>query len=226
LIRRDQIDILVELGGHAAGNRQDIVVLKPAPIMATWIGYANTTGLSCVDYRITDGLADPVTTHQQFSETLVRTPDPCAFLCYTGTKKSRECTGCRGLKKGYITFGSFNALHKLTDQAFELWCRVLDAVPKSKLFLKNKPMASDKIRNGYIKRFADRGVSADRLILKSHVSSREEHMNCYLDIDVALDPFPYAGTTTSAEALWMGCPFITLNRVKFPIHAQNVELHF
>merc|ERR1712141_237543 len=92
--------------------------------------------------------------------------------------------------------------------------------------LKNKPMASDRIRNGYIKRFKNHGISEDRLILKAHVSSREEHMNCYFEIDVALDPFPYAGTTTSAEALWMGCPFITLNRVKFPIHAQNVGTSF
>jgi len=222
MIRRDEIDILVELGGHASGNRQDIMVLRAAPIQVTWIGYANTTGLSCMDYRITDGIADPVGTHQQFSEKLVRMPDPCAFLCYTGTQSSDLCTGAPAKKNGYMTFGSFNALHKLTDQGFALWCRVLNAVPNSHLFLKCKPFVCNIIKSRYLKRFEKAGISRNRIRLMTHVSGRKEHMNLYKTVDVGLDPFPYAGTTTSTEALWMGVPIITLNRVKFPIHAQNV----
>jgi len=222
LIRSDEIDILVELGGHAAGNRQDIMVLRAAPIQATWIGYANTTGLSCVDYRITDSIADPLDTHQGFSEKLVHMPDPCAFLCYTGTQHSPLCTGAPAKKNGYLTFGSFNALHKLTLQGLDLWCRVLTAVPTSRLFLKCKPFKCPTIKQKYRKLFKERGISMGRVTLMTHVSSREEHMELYTNIDIALDPFPYSGTTTSAEALWMGVPIITLNRVKFPIHAQNV----
>lgn len=226
LIRNDKIDILVELGGHASGNRQDIMVLKPAPIQVTWMGYANTTGLSCVDYRITDSIADPYNTHQQFSEKLVRMPDPCAFLCYAGTPESKECAGAPALKKGYITFGSFNALHKLTDQAFNVWVRILNEIEGSHLFLKCKPFASDAMRERYLTRFEKHGIKRDRIKMMTHVPSREDHLNLYKDIDVGLDPFPYAGTTTSAEALWMGVPFITLQRMKFPIHAQNVGVSF
>jgi len=125
-------------------------------------------------------------------------------------------------KNGYMTFGSFNALHKLTDQGFALWCRVLNAVPNSHLFLKCKPFVCNIIKSRYLKRFEKAGISRNRIRLMTHVSGRKEHMNLYKTVDVGLDPFPYAGTTTSTEALWMGVPIITLNRVKFPIHAQNV----
>merc|ERR1712228_815457 len=107
------------------------------------------------------------TTHQQYSEELVHMPDPCAFLCYAGTHEFPPCTGAKALKKGYVTFGSFNAIHKLTFECVEPWCRILNAVPNSRLYLKSKPFGSALLRKKYIKRFKKRGISKDRLTFKT-----------------------------------------------------------
>tara|TARA_R110002050_G_scaffold160395_1_gene289800 strand:- start:580 stop:1320 length:741 start_codon:yes stop_codon:yes gene_type:complete len=150
LIRDDKIDILVELTGHTAGNRLDVVARKPAPIQVTMIGYPNTTGLPTVDYRITDGVADPPNTSQKFVEKLVRLPE--CFLCYTPTKEPIEISPAPCLNNNFITFGSFNNLAKITDEVLCMWASVLIAVPKSILLLKCKPFVNQKTRErvGYM----------------------------------------------------------------------------
>lgn len=222
MIRDDTIDILVELGGHSAGSRLDVMARKPAPVSMTWIGYANTTGLPCVDYRLTDAIADPLNTKQKFSEKLIRMPSPCAFLCYKPNADVPPVAPLPGLKNGYITFGSFNALGKINDDVMMLWCRVLRAIPNSRFIMKCKHFASNEIKQRFIRKFERLGVSLDRVTLMSQTPTIAEHMALYSKIDLALDSFPYAGTTTTTEALYMGVPVVTLQRKASPIHAQNV----
>eukprot|EP00808_Paulinella_micropora_P027696 g63409.t1 len=125
LIRADKIDILVELGGHSAGNRLDIMVRQPSPVQVTWIGYPNTTGMKRIHYRISDPVADPLTSKQPHSEILVRMPEPCGFSCYTGSKDVPDVPELAALKNGHLTFGSFTLLSKVTTGSFALWCAVL-----------------------------------------------------------------------------------------------------
>lgn len=117
LIRADGIDILVELTGHTAGNRLDVMALKPAPISCTWIGYPQTTGLPTIDYRFTDSIVDPLDTKQKYSEELIRLPGP--FLCYTPPADAPAVSDTPALARGYVTFGSFNNLCKGLDSEEE-----------------------------------------------------------------------------------------------------------
>jgi predicted O-linked N-acetylglucosamine transferase (SPINDLY family) len=218
----DRIDILVELGGHSAGSRLDIMACKPAPVQVTWIGYANSTGLPVVDYRITDEIADPRDTRQQFAEELVRMPSPRAFLCYTPNADVPKVSDLPALSNGYITFGSFNALGKVNQQVMSLWCAVLNAVPNSRVFMKCKHFATEEIKQRYLDTFVKAGIAAHRVTLMAMTPTIAEHLRLYSKIDVAIDTFPYAGTTTTAEALYMGVPVVTYYRTRAPIHAQNV----
>jgi predicted O-linked N-acetylglucosamine transferase (SPINDLY family) len=195
---------------------------KPAPVQATWIGYANTTGLPSIDYRITDEVADPRNTRQRFAERLVRMPTPCCFLCYTPNPDMPQVSKLPALKNGFITFGSFNALGKVNDQVIDLWSEVLLAVPNSRMLMKCKHFATEEIAQRFRDKFKRNGIDESRLTMMAMVPSIAEHMQLYSEIDLAIDTFPYAGTTTTAEALYMGVPVVTYYRGKSPIHAQNV----
>jgi protein O-GlcNAc transferase len=145
LVREDQIDILVELTGHTAGNRLDVMALKPAPVQVTWIGYPNSTGLPSIDYRLTDSVADPADTSQTFVEQLYRLPH--CFLCYTPPMGSApEINAPPALSSRFVTFGSFNNLAKINSQVLSLWCDILLRVPNSRMLIKCKPFASETVR--------------------------------------------------------------------------------
>lgn len=208
LIRRDKVDILVDLAGHTAFNRLGVFARKPAPVQVSYLGYPNTTGLSTMDYRLTDEWADPPGQTEQFhSEELVRLPN--GFLSYhalDGTK----VYGPPVIKRGYVTFGSFNNLAKVSASVVELWSRVLHAVPDSRLLIKYTGLEDPATRDRMHGLFADMGVEASRVELVGWVDSMSDHMDYYRELDIALDTFPYNGTTTTCEALWMGVPVITL----------------
>eukprot|EP01119_Soliformovum_irregulare_P023651 TRINITY_DN8305_c0_g1_i2.p1 TRINITY_DN8305_c0_g1~~TRINITY_DN8305_c0_g1_i2.p1 ORF type:complete len:788 (-),score=168.81 TRINITY_DN8305_c0_g1_i2:37-2400(-) len=219
----DKIDILIELTGHTAGNRLDVMALKPAPIQITYIGYPNTTGLSTIDYRLTDKIVDPPETGQKFTENLIYLPN--CFLCYSPPPNYERVPesivegSIPAVANGYVTFGTFNNLAKINEQVVAAWCEILRAVPNSKLMLKCKPFVSEDIRNRVLARFEREGIATNRIILLSLVSLTGEHLMTYRQMDIALDTFPYAGTTTTCEAMWMGVPVITM---KGDTHAQNV----
>ncbi|MBW4488998.1 MAG: tetratricopeptide repeat protein [Trichocoleus desertorum ATA4-8-CV12] len=209
LVRQDQIDILVDLAGHTAGNRILVLARKPAPIHVTYLGYPNTTGMSAIDYRFTDTWADPVgVADTRHTETLVRLPR--GFLCYQAAQNAPAVSPLPVLKKGYITFGSFNNLAKVTPEVIAVWAAILKAVPQSQLLLKYKALTDASTRQHFHALFAQQGVSSDRVQLLGHVSSFAEHLALYHQIDIGLDSFPYNGTTTTCEALWMGIPVITV----------------
>jgi len=224
LVRSDNIDILVELTGHTGGNRLDVMALKPAPLAVSWIGYPNTTGLpgSIIDYRFTDEVVDPVSTTQRYSEQLVRLPT--CFLCYTPPQDAPPVAPTPALSRGFITFGSFNNLAKLNDTVLACWCRILLAVPSSRMLLKCKPFASASVVSKTVQRFVEMGIDACRVDCIPLLPSTQEHLQTYAQVDICLDTFPYAGTTTTCEALFCGVPVVTraTGRQAPNCHAHNV----
>lgn len=209
LVRQDGIDILVDLAGHTANNRLPVFAGTPAPVQVTWLGYPNTTGLRGMDYRLTDAVADPPgETENLHTETLLRLPH--GFLCYHCPEDAPEAGPLPCSTTGQITFGSFNNLAKTSPGVIRVWSRVLNAVPGSRLMLKSRATGDPDVRQRLIDAFARLGIRKDRVGFLEPVPSHHDHMAAYKGIDIALDTFPYNGTTTSCEALWMGVPVITL----------------
>jgi predicted O-linked N-acetylglucosamine transferase (SPINDLY family) len=212
-IHADGIDILVDLAGHSAKNRLAVFALKPSPIQATWLGFPGTTGLSAIDYRLTDVVADPPGAEADSSEAIWRLPR--GFHCWrppvADIPPARDGAS--------PVFGSFNNIQKLSPATIALWARILRRVPEARLVLKShwlsRPVAAEGIRRA----FADAGITPARLELSAFVPDVGSHLAAYRQIDVALDPFPYNGTTTTLEALWMGVPVIALRGER---HAARV----
>lgn len=208
-IRADAIDVLVDLTGHTAHNRLGVFARKPAPVQVSWLGYPATTGLAAIDARFTDAVADPPGAGDALhSERLVRLDG--GFLCYRPLGPTPDPAPPPCLENGFVTFGSFNTLNKLTPVVAALWARVLKAIPDSRLLLKAGPLADSSVRKRVHALFAAHGLEPGRVVLRARVPDNDGHLNAYGLMDVALDPFPYNGTTTSCEALWMGVPLLTL----------------
>ena len=208
LIRQDRIDILVDLAGHTAGNRLLVFARKPAPVQVTYLGYLDTTGLEAIDYRLTDAWADPVgQTEHLHTEELVRLPG--SFLCYRSWVDAPAVADLPALQAGTVTFGSFNYLAKLTPRMIAAWSALLRQLPGSRLILKSTPLSDESTRRLVWERFRVHGLAEDRIRLCGPLTP-EEHLQLYNQIDIALDTFPYHGTTTTCEALWMGVPVVVL----------------
>ncbi len=207
-IRRDEIDILIDLAGHTSGNRLLVFAKKPAPLQITYLGYPNTTGLAEIDYRLTDAWADPPDlTDDCHSETLVRLPQ--GFLCYlpAGSPCVQDPPA---LSEKYVTFGSFNNLSKVTPEAVSMWSRILKEVSNSRLVMKSRNLAGQYTRDRLRELFLQQGISQDKIEMIGYTPSHQEHISIYSRIDIALDTFPYNGTTTTCDALWMGVPVVVL----------------
>lgn len=207
LITKDSIDILIDLSGHT-GMRMGLFAIKPAPLQVSWLGYPNTTGLSAIDWRICDEWTDPAGQEALHSEKLLRIPG--GFQVYAPPEDAPSPSTTPYLKNNYITFGSFNSLPKINKSVVEVWARILKGVPGSKLFLKARGLVDCGVKNYFSELFLNEGIEKERLILSDMKGTLNEHLSEYSKIDIALDPFPYNGATTSCEALWMGVPVITL----------------
>jgi len=178
-------------------------------VQVTYLGYPNTTGLATMDYRITDAEADPPgMTESHHTEKLVRLPT--GFLCYQPPTECPPPRDARQANSSSVTFGSFNNLAKLTKQMIGVWAEILQRTPGSKLMLKAEGLASTVAQSDVHAEFASHGVVASRIQLIGFLPWLEEHLAAYHGIDIALDTFPYHGTTTTCEALWMGVPVVTL----------------
>jgi predicted O-linked N-acetylglucosamine transferase (SPINDLY family) len=208
LIQSDQIDILVDLAGYTKNSRIQVMAYKPAPVQVTYLGYPNTTGMPQIDYRMVDAWTDPPNQPSLCTETLVRLED--GFLCYMPPTNTPENEPPPVLKYDYVTFGSFNLLTKLSVPAARLWAKILDAVPNSRLFLKSPAFVLPSTKEYWKSFFEREGIHRDRLDLLGWCKDRSTHLSLYNRVDIALDTFPYNGTTTTCEALWMGVPVITL----------------
>lgn len=206
-IRSDQIDILVDLSGYSAGGRMSLFAMKPAPVQVTWLGYPHTTGLAEIDYRLTDSLVDPPGCEDLYVETLWRPFS--SFLCYAPPDPCPDPGEPPNLRRGYVTFGSFNHVRKLNDELVRLWARLLLSVPGSRLLLKSPPLDDSVCRTRVLGWFECAGVDLGRITLEPFTRSMYEHLGRYCEVDIALDTFPYHGTTTTCEALWMGVPVVS-----------------
>ncbi|KAB1222488.1 putative UDP-N-acetylglucosamine--peptide N-acetylglucosaminyltransferase SPINDLY [Morella rubra] len=217
MVREDKVDILVELTGHTANNKLGMMACRPAPVQVTWIGYPNTTGLPTIDYRITDSLADPPDTEQKHVEELVRLPE--CFLCYTPSPEAGPVSPTPALSNGFVTFGSFNNLAKITPKVLQVWARILCAVPNSRLVVKCKPFCCDSVRERFLSTLEQLGLEPLRVDLLPLILLNHDHMQAYSLMDISLDTFPYAGTTTTCESLYMGVPCVSMAG---SVHAHNV----
>lgn len=206
LIRRHEIDILIDLAGHTRHHRLGVFARKPAPIQATWLGYFASTGLSAMDYWITDAVLHPTPNSEAASETIWRLPR--CYACYQAPEEAPE-PDC-ATQQGRITFGSFNNLAKLSPATLHLWARVLTAVPDSRLYLKTTKLADPATRTRLLTDFSTLGIASGRLEFEGATPDIRAHFERYARMDIALDSFPFTGATTTADTLWMGVPLITL----------------
>ena len=212
-IRSDKLDILIDLCGHTAKNRTMVLAGKPAPVQATYLGYPGKTERPANDWLIADHHLCPM--EQQFDshERIARLSN--CFLCYQPQPDLPDVALPPFEKNGYVTFGSFNHLAKLTDSTIRLWSRVLDAVPDSRLVLKALPLADKETRDLTQRRFANFGVNAARIDPLPPTVPSSAFMAEYSRMDIALDTVPYNGGTTTCDALWMGVPVVTLPGGRF-----------
>jgi len=207
MIRRDRIDILVDLTGHTKDNRLNVFLLKPAPIQATWAGYVGTTGLDTIDYLISDGYQSPEGAEAYTIERIYRLPDD--YVCFMPPEHAPDVAPLPALHNGYVTFGSFNNLAKLSDEAISLWCEILHLIPNSRMFIKNPSFSDPETVDRYLTLFASHGITRDRIDTEGQ-SPPEEMLAKYARVDIQLDSMPYSGGLTTLESLWMGVPVITL----------------
>jgi predicted O-linked N-acetylglucosamine transferase (SPINDLY family) len=205
-IREDKIDILVDLKGHTENHRLLIFARKPAPVQVTWLGYPNTTGMSVMDYWITDrNIASQDMTDQYHTEELIRMPD--FYMCFRPGAGGPDINPLPALTNGYITFGSFNTFFKITPKMLRLWAEILKAVPDSRLLIAAVPEGT--ARDRLLTQFTLAGIETNRLMLEKRLS-HDKFLRLHHKVDIALDAFPYHGTTTTLHDLWMGVPVITL----------------
>jgi predicted O-linked N-acetylglucosamine transferase (SPINDLY family) len=212
LIRGDEIDILVDLAGHTAGNRLLVFARKPAPVQVTWIGFCTTTGLETMDYLLTDGFYAPPEGQQMFTEQLVHLP--ANHLCFRPPAYAPPVAPCPAALRGYPTFGCFNNLAKVNTAVVAVWSTILQRVPGARLMLRTLSLTDRATRERYHKLLQAHGIAAERVELGGALP-HAELLAQYGQIDVALDPFPYCGGWSTCEALWMGVPVVTLAGASF-----------
>ncbi len=205
-INRDGIDILVDLSGHSGVSRLAVFAQQPAPVQVTWLGYLSTTGMTRIQYRLCDRHADPPGMTDRFhTETLVRLPD--SQWCYRPVV-SIDCSDAPPLgRNGFVTFGSFNDVPKLSPSVRGLWAEILTRLPDSRIFFAGVPQGP--ARDGLIRDFESAGIAASRITIAPRVGI-DEYFRSFNAVDVALDTTPYSGGATTCDALWMGVPVITV----------------
>ncbi len=205
-IQDDGIDILVDLSGHTNHNRMLVFARKPAPLQVTWIGYPGTTGLEAMNFRFTSESLDPLgVTEKYHSEQLIRLPESATYQPFA---EAPEVTKLPALENDKLVLACLNNPTKINLEVIALWARILNGIPHAQLMFGN---AGDSVvRNWLVSEFAKAGIDERRLILQPRLPMKD-YLALHQQIDLALDPFPYNGGTTSMHSLWMGVPFVTLS---------------
>lgn len=217
-IRADGIDILVDLSGHTQGDRLAVFARRPAPVQVTYLGYFDTTGLTAMDYILGNPWLLPETERGLYTEQPWRLPG--AHLCFSPAEIGVEVGPLPAGRNGHITFGCFNKIEKVNDRVIACWSRILQAVPGSRLFLKSKPLGDAALADAVRERFAAQGIGAERLLLEGK-SPHREYFQAHHRVDIALDPYPYNGGTTTVDALWMGVPVLALRGDRYVAHMSE-----
>lgn len=209
-IHEDGIDILIDLVGHSAHNRLPVFAWKPAPVQVSWLGYMASTGVPGIDYVLADPVSVPEECRDQFTEEVWHLPE--TLFCFTppGENPKLAVVAPPALGNGYITFGSFQRLNKLSDVTLALWGRIFKALPEARLCLRNNFMGTERFREQLMSRLEAAGIESWRVVLEPGIQDRVDYLASYAGIDLVLDTFPHPGATTTCEALWMGVPTVTL----------------
>ena len=230
IIFNDGIDVLIDLAGHTGRNGLQTVAYHPAPVQITWLGYPGTTGLESIQWRITDKIADPVGVDDQYTENLIRLPVP--FCVYRPLIKKPELRyysdydvkPTPALKNGFVTFGCCNNISKLTDRTLKTWGKLLSQVNNSKLLIEGNGLNVDAIARQFADRCESLGIDKEKLILVGR-NSANQYLT-YHNIDIALDPFPLTGGTTTFDLLWMGVPLVSMEGHSFRGRLSTSILYF
>lgn len=218
-IAADGVDILIDLAGHTAGNRLKLFARRAAPIQVSWLGYSATTGLPAMDCMLMDAYTAPLGCEAHFTEKLLII-DGLRF-CYAPPEYAPAVTSAPVLRNGFVTFGSFNNLAKITPEVIETWAAILNAVPDARLVLKWKSLGAPETSDRLKRQFSQHGIGAERIACRGW-SNHPAMLAEYGDIDIALDSFPFSGCLTSCDALYMGVPIVTLAG-KLPIGRQSAS---
>ncbi len=214
-IHDDGVQLLIDLAGHTAHNRLPVFARRPAPLQLAWLGYCGSTGLAQIDALLGDPQVTPAAEEAHFVERVVRLPE--TYFCFTPPDDDVDVGELPARATGALTFGCFNNAAKLGDGVIALWARLLQSLPDSRLLLKNKQLADPAFAQALAQRFQAHGVASAQLLLEGP-SSRADYLRAYRRVDIALDPFPFPGATTSLEGLWMGVPVITRRGSRFVSH--------
>ncbi len=207
IIYQDAPHILFDLSGHTAYNRLPMFAYKPAPIQVTWAGYPATTGMIEMDYILADPYLVPVGEEHPFVEQVWRLPEVAG--CFAPLVEDVPVATLPAIQNGYTTFGCFNNLVKMSDDVVAVWSQILNSVPNSKLYLQTRQLSEQSVVQQTYERYAAHGIAPERLLLEG-VTPRVDYFKSYNKIDIALDPFPCPGGTTTADTLWMSVPVLTM----------------
>ena len=219
-IQSDDLDILIDLSGHTDGNRLDLFTQRLCPIQATYLGFMESTGITNIDYLITDQIHTPINEQSLYAEKVIYLPQ-CRFN-FSMPNFDIDIAEQPYLENGYLTFGCFSNTNKLSDECLELWASTLKSLPTSRLKLRHKNLSDASLKNGILETFMNAGVAPGRIEFYSS-EKYDSYLNAYSEVDVMLDTFPFSGATTSCESLWMGVPVLTLNG-EFPAARQTTSI--
>ena len=207
LIHQDGVHILFDLSGHTAENRLPVFAYKPAPIQVTWLGYWATTGLAEMDMILVDKIGVPEQNQHHFVEKVCYLPD--TRLCFSAPTVDIAVSPLPALHNGYLTFGCFQNLTKVTDAVLATWGKIAAQLPSAHWHFQSKQLADADFKLQFYQRLARHGINTAQVTSQGFVS-REAYFAAHQYIDIILDTFPYTGGTTTCEALWMGVPTLTL----------------
>lgn len=226
-IVNDGIHILMELQGHSNKNRIPIFMYKAAPIQVSWLSQG-TLGLTEIDYLIGSSITIPSDEESHFVEKIWRLPE--ISHCFTPPDFDVKINNLPAIKNNFVTFGNANKLTKMNDDVVSLWSKILLSIPNSRLLLRCRELTSQKIVENTFERFKKYNINKNRLLLLGKAGTRKELLETYNKIDIALDPFPFQGYTSTCEAVWMGVPVITLKGNRYLFHSgesinSNLNMH-
>ena len=213
IIRKNKVNILINLVGYFANNRFTIMKLKPAPIQMVWMGYTNTMGVDEIDYIVADPNLIKDDEKKLYSETVINLPK--IWNCHSGIESKIEVEDLPCLKNEYITFGCFNNSSKISDAVIQTWGKLLLKLNNSKLIIKAPSEDAEIAQKNILKKFLDFNIDGSRILFSPREKKKENHYKMYNKIDLSLDTFPYTGVTTSIESVWMGVPVLTLKGNNF-----------
>ena len=213
LIRKNKVNILINLVGYFARNRFTIMKYKPSPLQIIWMGYTNTTGIDEIDYIVADPNVIKEGEENQYSEKIIKLPK--IWNCHSGIKFNIEIGDLPYLKNNFITFGCLNNSSKITETVIETWSEILLRMENSKLLIKAPSEDAEIAQENILKSFKNLKIDNSRIIFLPREKERINHYKVYNKVDISLDTFPYSGVTTSIESIWMGVPVLTMQGTNF-----------